>query len=288
MSTRHATGRQALSWLAVAALGAGAVVASNRFALRDRLLGTALPEPVAPATGRVADPAAPRPAPRMALRSAPWWQTVATLSGTGNTTSAAFTIDRRAIDWRVTWSCPAGRLRVGLPGQDRPLVDARCPEGVGHADRTGSTRLEVGADGPWRLEVAQRVETPLVEPPLAAMTAPGTSALASGSFYKVDRVGAGRLTLYEQADGGYSVRLEDFWVTPRTALQLRLSTAPSPRTSEEYLGARSQLLAVLDVTAGSLNYSAPVGVDPTGFRSVVVWSPSDNSAFAAARLEPPT
>ena len=275
-----------VTWLALTALVAGAVVGSNTFSIRDRLLGTALPAPVAPATSRDAGQPTPGGVERTTLRSAPWWQIVTTLEGTGSTTSEPFTIDGRAVDWRVTSSCDAGHLVVRSREQPRPLLDAACPQGVGHSDRRGSMRLEVSADGPWSLEVAQRIDTPLVEPPLPGMTAPGATALAAGSFYKVDRVGAGKVTIYDQADGRYSVRLEDFWVSPRSSLQLRLSTAESPRTTEEYLGGRSQILATMDVTAGSLNYIPPTGVDPPGFRSVVIWSPSDNQVYAAAPLEP--
>ena len=280
--------RGILTWLALAALAAGAVVGSNAFAIRERLLGTALPDPVVPATSRDAGLSTADPVERMALRSAPWWQVVTTVEGTGSTTSKPFTIDRDAVDWRVTMSCDSGHLVVRSPGEARPLVDAECPQGVGHSDRTGSTRLDVSADGPWSIEVAQRVEIPLVEPPLPEMTAPGATAVAAGSFYKVDRVGAGTVTIYKQADGRYSVRLEDFWVNPRSSLQLRLSGAESPRTTKEYLGAPSQLLATMDVTAGSLNYFPPGGVDPPEFRSVVVWSPLDNHVYAAAPLEPIT
>lgn len=280
--------RPFLTWMALTALAAGAVIASNAFSVRDRLLGTALPDPVVPATSRSADQPARAAVERTTLRSAPWWQVVATLEGTGPTTSEPFTIDRRAVDWRVTSSCAAGRLVVRAPHVPRPLLDAECPQGVGHSDRKGSTRLEVSADGPWSLEIAQRIDTPLVEPPLPAMTAPGAAVLATGSFYKVDRVGAGRVTIYEQADGRLAVRLEDFWVTPKSSLQLRLSTAESPRTTREYLAGDSQLLATIDVTAGSLNYFPPGGVDPGQFGSVVVWSPSDNHVYAAAPLEPLT
>lgn len=277
--------RLLLPWVALTALAAGAVVASNAFAVRDRLLGTALPDPVVPATSRSTDQPARAAVDRTTLRSAPWWQVVTTLEGTGPTTSEPFTIDRRAVDWRVTSSCAAGHLVVRSPHLPRPLLDAECPQAVGHSDRKGQTRLEVSADGPWSLEIAQRIDTPLVEPPLPAMTAPGATVVATGSFHKVDRVGAGRVTIYEQADGRLSVRLEDFWVTPKSSLQLRLSTAESPRTTKEYLAGESQLLATMDVTAGSLNYVPPGGVDPPGFRSVVVWSPSDDHVYAAAPLD---
>lgn len=282
---RRPVSRRILTGLTLAALAAGSVVGSNAFAIRDRLLGTALPDPVAPATSREAGQSTPDSVEPLTLRSAPWWQIVTTFEGTGSTISKPFTIDHRAVDWRVTSSCSDGHLLVTSPTEARPLVDAKCPGGVGYSNRKGSTRLAVRADGPWTIEVAQRIDTPLVEPPMPAMRAAGAKALATGSFYKVDRVGAGKVTIYQEADGGYSVRLEDFWVTPKSSLQLRLSTAERPRSTKEYLSRESQMLAVIDVTAGSMNYVPPVGVDPGDFQSVVIWSPLDNHVYAAATLE---
>lgn len=283
IEARRPVSRRILTGLSLAVLAAGSIVGSNAFAIRDRMLGTALPDPVAPATSREAGQSTSLE--RLALRSAPWWQIVTILEGTGTTMSKSFTVDHRAIDWRVTASCNNGQLVVTPSGEARPLVDAECPNGVGHSNRKGSTRLEVIADGAWTIEVAQRIDIPLVEPLLPAMTAAGAKTLATGYFYKVDRVGAGKVTIYEQADDGYSVRLEDFWVTPKSSLQLRLSTVERPRSTREYLSGESQILAVVDVTAGSMNYVPPVGVDPVKFRSVVIWSPLDNSVYAAATLE---
>lgn len=283
------SGRPVLSWLAVVMLAVAALIGSNAFSIRDRVLGSAVPDPVAPATSRVAGHRGAGDQPdRTSLRSAPWWQTVTTAEGSGGDSSTSFSIDPRASEWRVTWSCTVGRFQVRQRGRSLPLVDAPCPQGVGHENRTGASSLEVTADGPWHLDVAQRVDTPLVEPPLPAMSAPDSKIVGTGTFSKVDRVGAGRVTIYDQADGRYTVRLDDFWVTPNTSLQLRLSGAQSPQTTRDYLGSGSQLLSVLDVTAGSLNYVAPAGVDPPEFRSVVIWNPSENSLYAAASLEPPT
>ncbi len=282
--------RQVLTWLSVIALVGSAVVSSNLFAIRERLFGSALPMAVPVATSREAGPSSGNTdAGRSALRSTPWWQQIVALEGSGTTTSAPLTIDRGAIQWRMAGTCGSGRLVVRVPGRATPLLDAACPDGAtGFDDRSGATSLEVTSDGPWRLVVAQRIDLPLVEPPLPAMTAAGTRAIATGTFSKIDRTGAGVVTLFDQADGRYAVRLEDFFVSPSSQLQLRLSTLESPRTTEEYLGARSQLLALLDVTAGSLNYTAPVGVDPSDFRSLVIFDPSANSAYAAATLEPVT
>lgn len=281
--------RLVASWLAILALVGGAVLGSNVFSVRDRLFASAVPDLVAPASSRVIGAAAGAAAPAgTSVRSAPWWQTVTTLEGAGRTTSPPFTIDRRAIQWRVTWSCSSGHLLVRSSGEPQPVVDAACSQGTGFGERRGTSNLEVTADGPWRLEIAQRIDIPLVEPQLPGMTAPGTTVVAQGTFYKVDRVGAGTLTIYSQADGRYAVRLDDFFVSPNTHLQLRLSTARHPRSSADHLAARSQLLAQLDVTAGSLNYIPPVGLDPTEFASVVIWCPPTNSAYAAADLKGPS
>jgi hypothetical protein len=279
--------RRVLTWVGLLALVATAVLGSNMFSLRDRIFGTATPDPAPPAAGRVAG-AAPEDtvaAAPTSLRSSPWWQDVTTLEGTGATTSAPFTIAPGAIQWRVKWTCTSGRLVVRAPKQSKPVVDGACPEGdVGYSVQKGTLSVDVAADGPWRLTVAQQVDVPLVEPPLPAMTAGGTAVAATGSFYNIDKTGTGKATLYRQADGRYSVRLEDFFVSPNVDLELRLSSVEAPHSSQEYASAPSELVAVMDVTAGSVNYTVPADVDPTRFRSIVVWCVPVKSAYAAASL----
>lgn len=285
----RAPGRRILTWLGLLVLVASAALGSNMFALRDRLLGTATPDPAPPAAGRVAG-AAPQDtvaAAPTSLRSSPWWQDVTTLDGDGATTSAPFTIAPGAIQWRAKWTCASGHLVVRAPKQAKPVVDGACPGGdAGYSVQKGSISVQVTADGPWRLEIAQQVDVPLVEPPSAAMTAPGASVAATGPLYNIDKTGTGRATLYRQADGRYSVRLEDFFVSPNVDLELRLSTLDAPHSSQEFSNAPSELVAVMDVTAGSVNYTVPADVDPAKFRSIVVWCVPIRSAYAAASLGP--
>lgn len=282
-----APARRVLTWLGLLALVASAVVSSNMFATRDRLFGTATPDAALPAAGRVAnsptqDTVAAAPT---SLRSQPWWQDVTTVEGTGTMTSPSFTITPGAVQWRATWTCQSGRLLVRAPKQTRPVVDGACPGGaVGYAVPSGSLTVQVTADGPWRLQIAQQIDSALVEPPLPAMTAPGASTVASGALYNIDKTGIGKATLYRQADGRYSVRLEDFFVSPTADLELRLSTLEAPRSSQEVINAKSELVVRMDVTAGSLNYPVPAEIDPTKFRSLVVWCPPVSSAYAAATL----
>jgi hypothetical protein len=278
-----------LGWVGVVVIAASAVISSNVFDVRDGMFGTATPNAAAPAAGRVAgavDPGAGAlPAAPTSLRSQPWWQDVRTLDGAGTTTAPAFTIADGAVQWRITWTCQSGRLQVRSPRQSRPVVDGACGAGgVGYGVGSGPVALQVTADGPWRFQIAQQLDTPLVEPPSPAMTAPGASKVAAGSFYDIDKTGIGRVTLYRQADGAYAFRLEDFFVSPTADLELRLSGLEAPRSSEEFMRSPSEQIVRLDVTAGSMNYPVPAGIDPTRFRSVVVWCAPINSAYAAATL----
>lgn len=279
-------GRRALSWLGVVVVVAGAVFGSNAFSVRDRALGSAVAEPAAPVGSRDAFRAVQQTslAPSK-LRSQAWFQDVATLSGTGTASSRPFTIVDAAIQWRVRASCDSGRLVVRAPGRAEPIIDAACPTvAVGEANGAGSMRLDVQADGPWRAQVAQQIDAPLVEPPLRAMTAPGAMPVASGSFYNVEKTGRGMVTVYRQADGRYALRLARFFVTPTADLELRLSTRSRPRTSKAYVSARSRLVRRMDVTAGSLNFVVPRGIDPAAFGSVVIWCAATAQVYAAAAL----
>ncbi|HEV2787589.1 MAG TPA: DM13 domain-containing protein, partial [Solirubrobacteraceae bacterium] len=133
--------------------------------------------------------------------------------------------------------------------------------------------------------IEQQVDVPLVEVPLPAMSAPGARSVLRGSFYRIDQVGRGRLTIYRLANGRYALRVADFYVTPNVDLEIRLSPLREPRTTREYLRAPARKIAPLNTTAGSMNFMLPAGVDPARYRSVVIWCPLITSAYAAATLE---
>ncbi len=283
--------RSALSGLGVLALLTSALFGGNAGGVRERFLGSETPEARPAAVSRAAEETVGKvpttPPKATVLRSQPWWQKVGTLEGTGSMTASRLTIDDRAIQWRAGWTCQSGRLLVRAPSQNRPVVDAACPGAeTGYGSRTGDVSLEVTADGPWQLQVEQQVDVPLNEPPLPEMTAPGSAAVATGSFYRVDQVGTGTVTVYRTADGGHALRFDDFFVTANTDLEIQLSPVQAPRTTEEVSGARSGTVASLDVTAGSLNFRFPPGLDPASYRSVVIWCERTRNAYAAASLNP--
>jgi hypothetical protein len=45
--------------------------------------------------------------------------------------------------------------------------------------------------------------------------------------------------------------------------------------------------APLDITTGSLNFTLPPDVNPARYKSLVVWCPIIDSAYAAATLRQP-
>ncbi len=288
--------QQLLSVLGVLAVVATALVGGNFLGTRERLWGSETPV-ARPAAGsrEAGQPAADNPtqttaAPRdeTVLRSQPWWQGLTRLEGTGSTAAAPFTVGEDVVQWRVKWSCETGRLVVRVPNQARPVVDAACPGAdTGYGVRKGPVALQVTADGPWTMAVDQQVDVPLHEPPLPVMSAPDTRMILTGSLYRMDQVGTGTVNLYRTADGRHVLRLDKFFVTANIDLELRLSPLEAPRTTEQYMASPSVWIAPLDVTTGSLNFTLPADVDPTRYRSIVVWCPIIDSAYAAATLRQP-
>ncbi|MDQ4070128.1 MAG: DM13 domain-containing protein [Actinomycetota bacterium] len=285
-----------LSLFGLLAVVASALVGGNALRLRERIWGSESPEarPVA-GSRTVESPAPASEAPtsvapardQTVLRSQPWWQELTTLEGNGSTTTAPFNVVQDALQWRAKWRCETGRLVVRVPNQARPVVDAACPgEGTGYGVRKGAVSLQVTGDGPWRMVVDQQVDIPLEEPPLPVMSAPGTRPVFTGSLYRMDQVGTGTVTFYRLADGSHVLRLDKFFVTANIDLELRLSPLEAPRTTEQFMNAPSVWVAPLDITTGSLNFTVPPDVDPAAYRSLVVWCPIIDSAYAAATLRP--
>lgn len=288
--------RRVLSAVGLVVLAASAVVGANPSGLRERLLGSATPEARPAATGRTADGGPPATAPvtvttaplKTVLRSQPWWQPVSVLEGRGPTRAAPFTISPDAIQWRARWTCQTGRLLVQAAGTPRPLVDAACPgDDLAYATRDGDMALRVEASGPWTLTVEQQLDLPLVEAPLPAMAAPGARQVATGSFYRIDQFGEGTARIFRLPDGAHALRLENFYVTPNVDLTIELNPLAAPRTTEQVRSVSSVEVGALDITAGSMNFLLPAGVDPSRYQSVVIWCEDLYSAYAAATLTPP-
>jgi len=269
--------------LALVAVVLSALVGGNAFGLRERAFGSESPQARPVALSRAASQAGPAPTVQTVLRSQPWWQAVRTYDGAGPTTTTPFSIDATAINWRVRWSCRQDRLDVVTAGAGKPLLSAACPgSGTAYGSRRGQLQLAVAATGPWHLQVDQQVDVPLVERPLPGMTA--ATEVSHGALYRVDQTGSGTVRVYRLPGGRYALRLESFFVTANSDLDVQLTPLALPRTTKQIQAGKRVHVSPLDITAGSVNLVLPPGLNPQRYRSVVIWCERLSSAYAAATL----
>ncbi|MBW3643425.1 MAG: DM13 domain-containing protein [Actinobacteria bacterium] len=273
-------------------MAVSAAYSANVEGLRDRFAPPATRLAERPAVAPVAVPDADIAAPRdLTSRSQPWWQPVTTLSGEGSTTTEVFTIDRGALQWRATWQCSTGSFALTPVRADgralRLLASAgACPaQGTGYSVHTGAHPLRVKASGPWKVTLEQQVDVPLVEPPLPEMAAPGSKLVATATMYDVDRVGKGTAHIHQLPDGRLVLRLEDFFVSINSDLEIWLSEATHPRTTSEAAAAPHTQVSFLKATTGSMNYPLPAGLDLSRVGSIVIWCELTKNAYAAATLQ---
>lgn len=215
-------------------------------------------------------------------QASPRWERVATFLGTG-AARESFTVASGAIQWRARWRCDTGRLRLSRTG--RRVADTACPRrGTGTDVRTGDLTLAVDATGPWRVVIEQQVDTPLHEPPLAAMRSPEARVIARGRFYPLERSGRGTASLYRLPNRRLALRLDGFATSANTDLFVWVSTAGRPRNTVEAARAKHVVLDSLKSTRGEQNYLVPAGVKPAAIRSVVIWCVPVRIAYTAASL----
>lgn len=243
-----------------------------------------------PTTGAGVNFDTPPPSAPGTRKSQPYWTPVATIEGTGNQTTKAFTIDAGALQWRVSWHCesaPFTIVPVNAAGQEsrRKLADAlTCPkDGEGFAADKGGQTLKVATGGAWKATVEQQVDTPLIEPAPAGL--PSARVLGTAKMYNVDREGQGTAKLYELPNGTRLIRLEDFFVSINSDLELRLSELPNPKTTDDAVKGPWKLVAPLKATVGSMNYEVPKDIDVSKYQSIVIWCEITRNAYAAASIE---
>jgi hypothetical protein len=104
----------------------------------------------------------------------------------------------------------------------------------------------------------------------------------TGSFAGADEFhfGSGAARLIPSADGGWTLRFEDFAVRNGPDLYVYLSPKPK-RYADDALE-----LGRLKADTGAFNYELPPGVDPADYRSVIIWCKQFAVQFAHATLEP--
>ena len=243
-----------------------------------------------PTTGAGVNFDTPPPSAPGTRKSQPYWTPIATLDGSGNSTTKTFSIDNAALQWRVSWHCetaPFTIVSLNSAGQEskRKLADAlSCPkDGEGFSADKGTQSLKVTTGGAWKAVVEQQVETPLIEPAPANLSS--AKLLGTAKIYNVDREGEGTAKIYEMPNGTRLIRLEDFFVSINSDLELRLSELPKPTSTDEVARNPWKLVAPLKATVGNMNYEVPRDVDVNQFKSIVIWCEITRNAYAAASIQ---
>ena len=280
---RHAT--QTLGWLLLLPLIAAAFFGGNAFGMRDR----AFPAPTTLSDTTLNHAAGQAINHTNELPAQPYWVTVATPNGSGNG-SETVTVAADSLQWKVDWQCDSGTINIAArqSGSTPQSIarDAACGgSGEGFAVNGGTFTLAITASSGWSLQVQQQLDRPQYSPPDPAMTAPGSSLIAGGTFYGIDQQGQGTARVYRLADGAYSLRLENFYVTPNTDFIIRLSVLRHPGSTPEFIANQYADVAPLPITAGSFNFPLPASVNPSAYHSVVIWCDRLTSAYAGATLQ---
>jgi len=156
-------------------------------------------------------------------------------------------------------------------------------DGDGFSVDGGVQSLKVTAGGPWKATVEAQVERPLVEPAPAGLAS--AKLLGTAKVYNVDREGEGTAKIYELPTGTRLIRLEDFFVSINSDLEIRLSELPGPKSTAEAANAPWKFVAPLKATIGTMNYEVPADVDLARYQSIVIWCEITRNAYAAASIQ---
>jgi hypothetical protein len=127
----------------------------------------------------------------------------------------------------------------------------------------------------------------MAEPTAMAATEP--VALVAGSLVPGSTPGdraSGSATIYRLTDASHVLRLEEFATTNGPDLFVVLSRNANP--DADGIGDKGSYvqLEALKGNTGSQNYTLPADLDPSGYKSVVIWCRAFNIVFGYATLEP--
>ena len=143
---------------------------------------------------------------------------------------------------------------------------------------------------PYKLFLEDTVEEAV---PSSAQTDPVTAlvederppkTLARGTFRSLEHTTSGRALTLELADGTRYLRLEDLDTSNGPDLRVYLSKVPASDDWYAY-GEGSIDLGALKGNRGSQNYQLPPGLDPSDYRSAVIWCRRFSVGFGVAPLE---
>lgn len=137
---------------------------------------------------------------------------------------------------------------------------------------------------PERLVLDTVVQEPL-PPAVSALTATRPPVLlARGRFHPVNHDGRGEVALYRASNGERILRFSRFATDNGPDLYVYLVAAADVPDDETVERAGYVSLGRLKGNVGDQNYTVPVGLDVSRYRTVVVWCQRFGVSFAAAPL----
>lgn len=178
--------------------------------------------------------------------------------------------------WPVVNRSPVADALPGLTDlspEEQEVIETIAVEDMAFA----RALIEAGLVGP--------VDVPEDEQAMPDMQAP--TLYKSGEFTRIDAVrwAVGNVLVYQEADGSWLIRLEDFEVRNGPQLHLFLSANPQPRTPEEVReGGLGFDWGPLRGTRGSQSFRLPAGFDMAAVKSVVIFSMPYQEVFSSATL----
>jgi Electron transfer DM13 len=112
----------------------------------------------------------------------------------------------------------------------------------------------------------------------------GGTTLASGRFTSLEHETTGRAVLVRLSDGALVLRFEELDTLNGPDLHVYLSEVPAGRGDRAY-GERFVDLGKLKGNKGNQNYRVPANVDPSRYRSAVIWCKRFAVGFGVAPLD---
>ena len=211
--------------------------------------------------------------------------------------SAALAVLLAVAAWRRGWLAAARRH----PGRTSVLVAASLAVGLPLTWYLASPIFIRTALVEAAPTIAPTVTTPPTPSPTAPAISPAPSAdtsasptapptpvatpfrpvtVVSGSFVGSDEFhfGRGTASITEVSPGRFHLRFEDFSVRNGPDLYVYLSPDPDGYADD------ALELGTLKATDGAFGYDLPEGVDPTRFRSAIIWCKQFSHLFATATL----
>ena len=172
------------------------------------------------------------------------------------------------IRWSVVEESPLGDIGEATVAKDEPMADAT-----------------VAAEATMAKAASMKMPT-VVETPMGEEMDTGPKVVAQGEFNEIDVVhkGSGQAIIAAIGDGKNILRLENFSVTNGPDLFVYLSVNADPSSGAE-VTTGGYSLGRLKAPEGAFNYEIPADVDPTAFKSVVIYCKAFSVLFSVATLQ---